>query len=127
MVILIGDYYRYQRFSFYRKSGMVNPIVHAFFYRLNANAQPFKMGFDCSGSCLKRVHLALRIAGRGVLVTPPVVQHFWNVVNPSGRLCTPENKVVILGAVKLLTESSHGFCQIPVYHKQMADIIDAGQ
>ena len=47
----------------------VNYICHLFrFY-----PHPLIMGHDGAGSCLKGIELALRVAGRGILVTAPVI------------------------------------------------------
>ena len=57
----------------------------------------------------------------------PVVQHLGNMVNLLRRLRAPENEIIVLGPIKLLPEPSHLFQQIHPHHKQMADIIHAGQ
>ena len=104
---------------------MVNAVVHALFHTLRLDSHTVIVGHNGSRTCLEGVELALRIAGRRVLVAAPVVKHLGNVVNLSRRLHTPENKVIVLGSVKFLAESSCSGRQIVADHKQMADIVDA--
>ena len=126
-MVLIGDNHRDQRFLIQVETGMINTIIYALFHRIHGNAHPVIMGLYGSGAGLKGIHLALRIAGSGIHMAAPVIQHLRNMMDFPGLFRTAEDKIIILGSVKLLAESADGFHQVPVYHKQMADIIYAGQ
>ena len=65
------------------------------------------MGHDGSCTCLKGVQLALRVAGRGFLVTAPVIQHLRDMTDFLRVLGTAEDKVIILRAVKLMAKAAH--------------------
>ena len=106
-MVLVGDDNRHQRFPLYLKGGMVNAVIHALLHLHRRNSHTLIVGHDGSGSGLKGIHLALRVAGRGILMAAPVIEDLWNMVYPLCRLRTPENEIIILGAVKLLAESAH--------------------
>ena len=106
---------------------MVNTVIHAFFHLLRLDSHPFIVGHNSSGASLKGVHLALRVTGRGILVAAPVIENLGNMEYSLCRFRTAENKIIILGAVKLLAEPSHLLQQILPYNKQMAYIVDTGQ
>ena len=106
-MVLVGDDDGHQRFPLYLKGGMVNTIVHALLHLHRRNSHTLIVGHDGSGSGLKGIHLALRVAGRGILMAAPVIEDLGNMVYPLCRLRTPENEIIILGAVKLLAESAH--------------------
>ena len=72
-VVLIGDDHRYQGLSVQLERGMIDPVIHTLFYLFRFYPHPLIMGHDGAGSCLKGIELALRVAGRGILVTAPVI------------------------------------------------------
>ena len=108
-MVLVGDDDGHQRFPLYLKGGMVNTVIHALLHLHRRNSHTLIVGHDGSGSGLKGIHLALGIFRGGVLMAPPVIQNLRDMMNLllSRRLRTPENEIIILGAVKFLAESAH--------------------
>ena len=86
---------------------MVNAVIHTLLHRHRRNSHPLIVGHNGSGTSLKGIHLALRVAGRGILMATPVIEDLGNVVYSLSGLRTPENEIIILGAVKFLAESAH--------------------
>ena len=126
-MILIGNNYRYQRFSRNPETGMINSVVHTLFHSFCRNAASLIMSHNCPGSCLKRIQLAFRIAGRRILMAAPVIQNSGNMINLLCCLRAPENKIIVLSSVIFISEAAYLFQQRPFYHKQMADIVYTGQ
>jgi len=48
-------------------------------------------------------------------------------MDPLCSLRAPEDKIIILGSVKLLPEAPHLLQKLLLYNKQMADIIHTGK
>src|SRR5699024_3316609 len=83
------------------------------------------MSLDGSFSRLKSVGLALRILSGGILMASPVIEDLRNMIYflRLHRLHTAENKIIILGPVKLRTEQPHLIHHVSSHYKQMADIV----
>ena len=65
------------------------------------------MGHDRSGTSLKSIHLAFRIAGSRVLMAAPVIKYLWDMDDLFCLLSAAEDKVIILGSVKFLAEAAY--------------------
>ena len=126
-VVLVRNDDGNQRISHDLPGGVVNAEVHSLFHLLIGDPHPVVVGHDGSRPRLEGVHLALRIAGRGILVTPPVIEHLRNMPHLAGLFGTPEDEIVILGAVKLLPESAGLLRQRSLDAEKMADIVYAAQ
>ena len=106
---------------------MVNAVIHALFHTLSLDTHALIVSHNGAGSGLKSVQLALRVAGRGILMTAPVIQYLWYMDDLFCLFGAPEDKIIVLSAVKLLAETAHLIQNTLLHHKQMADIINAGK
>ena len=84
---------------------------------------PLQMGFYRPLSRVKSVHFAGRIVCGGCLMSTPVIKDFRNMSYLFRSFDTAEDKIMILGSVKFLTESSNLLYNGTSYHKKMADIV----
>ena len=106
-MILVRNDHGHQRVSLDVKGGMVNAVIHTLLHLLCRNAAALIMGHDGSCTCLKGVQLALRVAGGGFLMTAPVIQHLRNMTDFLCVLGAAEDKIIVLGTVKLVPEAAH--------------------
>ena len=92
---------------------------------LRADPCPLVMSLDGSFPRLKSIGLALRVLRGGILMASPVIEDLRNMIYflRLHRLHTAENKIIILGPVKLRTEQSHLIHHVSSHYKQVADIV----
>ena len=84
---------------------------------------PLQMRFYSPLSGVKSVHFAGRIVCCRSLMGTPVIKDFRNMSYFFRSFYTAEDKIMILGSVKFLTESSNLLYNGTSYHKKMADIV----
>ena len=116
-MILIRDNHRDERRARNPVNRVVNPIIHALFHALCFNARPLIVGHNRPRPGLKGIELALRVAGRRILMAAPVVEHLRNMADPGRALRAPENKIIILRPVKFMAKTAHTRRQIMAHHK----------
>ena len=126
-MVLIGNNNGNQRLPLEYEFCMVDPEIHALLHFFGRDPHSFIMIHDCPGTGLKSIKLAFRIAGRGILVTAPVIQHLGNMDDLPGLFRTAEDEIIILRAVKFRPEALYLLQERAFYHEQMADIVYAGQ
>ena len=56
-------------------------------------------------------------------MSPPMIEHPWNMRHHSGRLRTPESKIIILRPVEFFPEAAHLINDTLSHHQKMADVI----
>ena len=106
-MILVRNDHGHQRIALDFEGSVIDSIIYALLDLLSRNTAALIMGHDGSCSRLKGVQLALRVAGGGFLMTAPVVQHLRNMTDFLCSLGAAEDKIIVLGTVKLVPEAAH--------------------
>ena len=105
-MILVRNNNGYKRFFL----PLINCVVHAVKLRMLHARRDTGSPVVCLDrlfSGLKCIQLALRVTGCGFLVAAPVIQHLRNMTDFLCALGAAEDKVIVLGTVKLVPEAAH--------------------
>ena len=128
-MILVRDDDRDQGLFREFENRVVNAVVHALFDFFDFEFRVDALVVRADGPCprLEGIELALRVRGRRVHVTAPVVEHLRDMDYVPRFLGHAEDKVIVLGAVIGRVKLSDCVEKALPHRKEVTDIVDRAE